>query len=486
VKNEYTVHQRRSWQPRMRVIGAISLALIAAAGLFVILRPQPATAQSTGSQSVEQTSALHAQTAIQTPQAPTQSQTAPLADQYKIIGWNDLGMHCMNESFANLAVLPPYNNLWAQVIRQDSNPEIVTSGVTVEYSIIDNTRSVGKTDFWQYAKQLFGKDLEPDVGLSGAKLAGKMQIAAGDHFAIEGVPLTPYLDSAPGPGSQYWYPYQKAHLVAKDSVTGAVLAETITVAPVSTEMRCDTCHADGMREGIATGNVETNILTLHDQEEETNLMGSRPVLCANCHGSNALGVPDKPDIPNLSRAMHNRHAPGGDAAASPWLAAAQALTARADSATIPTAVADEGTNNCYLCHPGQQTQCLRDVMYSKGVTCIDCHGGTAAVADPARRPWIDLPRCGTCHASQFAENPGKRYRDSVGHGGLYCESCHGSPHAILPTVQYNDNIQNIALQGHPGTLDTCTVCHTQIPAGAGPHGINPAIQPRIYLPLVLR
>ena len=69
-----------------------------------------------------------------------------------------------------------------------------------------------------------------------------------------------------------------------------------------------------MQEGIDTGNVETNILTLHDKEEDTNLMGSRPVLCANCHGSNALGMPGNPELPNLSRAMHNRHAPGGDAA----------------------------------------------------------------------------------------------------------------------------------------------------------------------------
>ena len=141
-----------------------------------------------------------------------------------------------------------------------------------------------------------------------------------------------------------------------------------------------------MQEGIRTGNVETNILTLHDKEEDTNLMGSRPVLCAACHGSNALGVPGKPGIPNLSRAMHKKHAPGGDAAASPWLAAAQALIDSARSSTIPTAVTDEGTNDCYLCHPGQQTQCLRDVMYSKGMTCINCHGGTADVANPARQP----------------------------------------------------------------------------------------------------
>ena len=55
MKGKLTVHQRRAWQERMRVIGAIALALIAAAGLFVTLRPPPATAQSTDSQSADQT-----------------------------------------------------------------------------------------------------------------------------------------------------------------------------------------------------------------------------------------------------------------------------------------------------------------------------------------------------------------------------------------------------------------------------------------------
>ena len=420
MKENVRVHQRRSWQARVRMAGAVTLALFALAGLFVTMGPRPVTAQSTGGNSAEQTPAPQAQDPVQAPQSPDQSQAIDLTGQYKIIGWNDLGMHCMNESFANLAVLPPYNNLWAQVIRQGPKPEIVTSGVTVEYSIIDNTYSVGKTDFWQYAKKLFGADLAPNVGLTGATLAGTMHIA-GDHFAIEGVPLTPYRDSAPQPGPQNWYPYQLAKLIARDSITGQVLAETTTVAPVSTEMRCDTCHGDGMQEGIRTGNVETNILTLHDKEEDTNLMGSRPVLCAGCHGSNALGAPGKPGIPNLSRAMHKKHAPeGGAAAASPFLAATQALidsagsTDNADSSAIPSAVTSEGTNNCYLCHPGQQTQCLRDVMYSKGMTCINCHGGTADVAASNRRPWIDEPKCGTCHGSQYAENTDKRYRELGG------------------------------------------------------------------------
>lgn len=386
------------------------------------------------------------------------SADAASAGPYKVISWNDLGMHCMNESFANLAVLPPYNTLWAQVIRQGPQPQIVTSNVTVQYNIIDNTYSAGKTNFFQYAAKLFPGSpsaTQVDVGLKGARLAGSMEPTS-DHFVIEGIPLTPYRDSAPQPGPANWYPYQQAHIVAKDSTTGQVLAETTTVAPVSTEMRCDTCHADGKDPGGSTGNVETNILTLHDREEGTNLMNARPVLCANCHGSNALGAPGNPNLPNLSRAMHGKHA--------------------------------EETSDCYLCHPGQKTQCLRDTMYQKGVTCINCHGSMSQIASSNRQPWIDVPRCGNCHPAQFAENPGKRYRDSVGHGGLYCEACHGSPHAILPTIQPNDNIQNIALQGHAGTLDDCRVCHGTLPSGAGPHGI--VSQPRnnsfLYLPLIKR
>jgi hypothetical protein len=207
---------------------------------------------------------------LTTPLAAIQA-PAPQVPVYKVISWNDLGMHCMNENFANLAVLPPYNTLWAQVILQGAQPQIVTNGVTIDYKIVDNTYSVGKTDFWTYAQALFGSPLAPNVGLKGATLAGSMQRDP-DHFVVEGIPLTPYLDSAPGPGSQYWYPYQQAHVVARDSGTGTVLAETTTVAPVSTEMRCDTCHANGKEPGGSTGNVETNILALHDEENGTTLM----------------------------------------------------------------------------------------------------------------------------------------------------------------------------------------------------------------------
>ena len=40
--------------------------------------------------------------------------------EYIIIGWNDLGMHCANKDFSKMAVLPPYNNLKAHIIKKGS------------------------------------------------------------------------------------------------------------------------------------------------------------------------------------------------------------------------------------------------------------------------------------------------------------------------------------------------------------------------------
>ncbi|RME43172.1 MAG: hypothetical protein D6791_16105 [Chloroflexi bacterium] len=380
-------------------------------------------------------------------------------------------MHWMSESFADLAMLPPYNTLWAQLIRQGPQPEIVTEGVTIEYSIVGNTYSAGKTDFWDYVQALFGVNPPPNVGLTGATLSGEMQ-PQGNHFIIEGIPLTPYRDNE----LNTQYPYQLAHLVARDNETGEILAETTTVAPVSTETHCEACHADGMRESIATGTVETNILALHDRKEHTHLMDSRPVLCANCHASNALGMPGNPSLPSLSRAMHKKHAGehGDDDSAGNGFSlgnSVQGLLALLSRGTdLSPILSDGGTENCYLCHPGLQTQSLRGTMAAAGMTCTDCHGSMRDVADGGRRPWIDEPRCGECHGPQYAENPGKLYRDSVGHGGLYCEACHGTPHAILASTEPNDNIQNIALQGYAGTLSDCTVCHGEVPSGPGPHG----------------
>ncbi len=425
----------RLWNLKWLWMVATILAVAAFAGQFP--RPQAASAEGRAPGSKPTASSATADVSSAAPQA------AAAPGVYKIIGWNDLGMHCMNQNYANLVVLPPYNTMYAEVIKQGTNPQLVTSGIVVEYYIEGNTSSANKVNFWQYAQQAFhlAKPLPPNVGLAGAGLSGKMTPQPGGFFKVEGIPLTPYLDSNP----TQLYPYQIAHLTVKDAATGQVLAETRPVAPTSTEMNCQNCHSDGQRNGIATGNVETNILTLHDQLQGTKLMNARPVLCADCHASNALGKPGVAGVKNLSLAMHGKH-----------------------STVFP--LPNTMDNTCYQCHPGPKTQCLRDVMANAGLTCINCHGDLKAVADPARNPWVDEPKCGSCHESKYAENTGKRYRDSTGHGGLFCETCHGSPHAILPSSQPNDNIQNIALQGNPGKLEDCHVCHgDQVPSGPGPH-----------------
>ncbi len=357
--------------------------------------------------------------------------------RYAVLAWNDLGMHCYNKDFRDMAVLPPYNTLWVQVVKVADPPQVITQGINVTYSYPNNTYSVGKTNFWTYDQALFGVDLPPNVGLKGKGLSGSLDLQ-GDHFVAEGIPVTEFSDSAPTISN----PYQLATVIVSDAATGEELTRTRVVTPVSSEMRCDRCHGNNgsANPTIATGRVATNILTLHDKKQGTSLMSQRPVLCASCHGSNALGAPGDPNLPNLSNAMHGKHA-----------------------SVIPNTLA-----GCYNCHPGPKTQCLRDVMRrEEGMTCISCHGGMAKVASNPS-PWLNEPRCDNCHDNVQQNNV--LYRFSTGHGGLYCEACHDSTHAIAPSSRSQDAIKFKMLQGHNGPLDTCTVCHLTEPSGPGPHG----------------
>ncbi len=373
----------------------------------------------------------------------------PLAGEYVLLGWNDLGMHCYNKDFSSLGVLPPYNNLWAQVIRRGDPPQIVTTGISVNYYFPDNTYSVGKSNFWDYAQALFGVQLAPNVGLTGKGLAGLMDMQA-DHFVAEGIPLTEYSDSAP----TIRQPYQLATMEARDLMTGNLIASNQVVAPVSTEMHCDYCHSDNGEgnEDIHTGTVETNILTKHDQENMEEypsghtgaLMDRRPILCAECHASNALGAPGVAGLPSLSHAIHNKHAEEG----------------------VPSTL-----DGCYSCHPGPSTRCLRDVMSQRGMDCIDCHGSLHQVSlNPD--PWLHEPRCDGCHTDPVYAQDQALYRQSKGHGGVYCEGCHDSTHAIALSREPLDAIKFVNLQGHAGTLQECTVCHLTQPTQGGPHTLT--------------
>jgi hypothetical protein len=59
--------------------------------------------------------------------------------EYVVFAWNDLGMHDLNATYDREVYAPPYTTIWAQVVKRGDPPEIVTSGVTLEYRIVDNT-----------------------------------------------------------------------------------------------------------------------------------------------------------------------------------------------------------------------------------------------------------------------------------------------------------------------------------------------------------
>ena len=50
--------------------------------------------------------------------AQTTPGTVKQIGNYVVIGWNDLGMHCISPRFAEMAILPPYNNLHVIIIRK--------------------------------------------------------------------------------------------------------------------------------------------------------------------------------------------------------------------------------------------------------------------------------------------------------------------------------------------------------------------------------
>ncbi len=352
-----------------------------------------------------------------------------------VLSWNDLGMHCMNKDHAVLSILPPYNNLYAQVIRRGGPgvlPEIVTQGLTLEYSVPGNTYSVGKTDFWDYAYDIFGVTLPANIGLTGLGLSGDFT-AHGDHFVAEGIPVTPYTDAAPTVED----PYQQALVIARDG-SGMELARSRPVIPVSVEMHCVSsgCHSS-----------EQSILNGHEREGGFD-PNATPVFCASCHGSPPLTGPNPGSAGYFSLRIHGQHTFIDE--------------------TIP------GIDGCQKCHPGPETQCLRGTMATDyGMVCQDCHGTLRQIAqsvDNGRIPWVEEPACGDCHTAQYAEPAGQLYRESTGHGGVYCTACHGSPHAIFPAREARDNENMVALQGHAGILEDCTVCHGTMPSGAGPHG----------------
>ncbi|MEW8646067.1 MAG: cytochrome C [Candidatus Thiodiazotropha endolucinida] len=462
---------------------------------------------------------------------------------HRVLAFNDLGMHCADLDYSTFVILPPFNVIHTQVIERGATPRILdASSVNVQYlAIADgngsiNTTSqnlagsVDKTNFWDinpatgnsFVSDLFGLNPAPDEGLLfGQSMPGILNpyntndAQAFNHydpdkkwFAADGVPILPIDDS----GQLNAYPLMRVTATRPDNPD--TLASLDVVLPVASEADCQNCHAAGeiaapldssidfvLPDDINDPNsvlqaAKLNILALHDAEHGTDLINATPVLCAGCHYSAALDLTgagptgQQLRLDTMSQVMHGHHG--------------RLIDPDTEQALFPVDGSLEET--CYQCHPGKVTQCLRGAMGAAGISCQDCHGSMLAVGGDERRPWLDEPRCESCHTGdanshlgdslrltqaweddidtatprlagnkRFAENSATLYRNSLGHGGVACEGCHGSTHAIWPNplASANDNLAAIQLQGHAGTLSECSSCHTSLPLTLdGPHGMH--------------
>jgi hypothetical protein len=466
-----------------------------------------------------------------------------IPDTHQVLAFNDLGMHCADLDYSTFVILPPFNVVHSQVIERGSTPRIQNAGaVDVSYRAVKDASdsinstsqnqagAVEKTNFWDinpdtgntYVFDLFGLNPAPDEGLAfGQAMPGILNPYTANNpqpfnrfdadkewFAADGVPILPIDDS----GQLNAYPLMRVS--ATNPATGETLASLDVVLPVASEADCQNCHALGevaapvaspidfiLPDDISDPNsvlqaAKHNILALHDTKHGTRLLNETPVLCAGCHYSAALDLagtgPAGEQLNNdtMSGVMHGHHGQLSNPATGEQL--------------FPTNGSLEET--CYQCHPGKVTKCLRGAMGGAGIECKDCHGSTLAVGSDSREPWVDEPRCESCHTGdalshlgdgirlsqawdgdidiatprlavnkRFAENNDTLYRNSLGHGEIACEGCHGSTHAIWPNAlaSANDNLAAIQLQGHTGSIIECSACHTSLPLTLnGPHGMH--------------
>jgi len=434
----------------------------------------------------------------------------PETDEYVLLVWNDLGMHCISDNEKYFSFLPPANTFNAQLFRRGPVPELVTTGITMEYEVEDGFKNPSRHSmFWEYDQEIFGADLEEGKGLMGKGVEGSMELH-GPVFAAHLIPVMPYMDD------NTYNPYPVFTIRARDEGSGEVLAVTRAVAPTSTEMGCRNCHEGGWAWNDVSGMADLtaiNILKAHDRYNSTTLLedaeNGHPKLCQSCHADPAVMAPGLPGVLNFSAAIHGFHA---------------------------NYLSGMDHEACNMCHPGRvegNTRCFRGRHSEVGVNCTECHGtledhalgllahesGIRAAQklsrglEPvfaaskseikARMPWLMEPDCRSCHTNFDIFNDGFEgtafnlwapgfealYRNRTDNHGVMCIACHGSTHAVYGAYNkyglHRDNQQPLQYQGIAGTIATheqCMVCHT-IEMSLNGHHRN--MVNRLYPPVVV-
>jgi hypothetical protein len=424
--------------------------------------------------------------------------TSPAASS-TILGWNNLGMHCMDSDYSVFTVLPPYNTIEAQLI---VGGKLVTNGAgySVTYQAVAdpsgsiNSTAIGKGNFYDYSADLYGA-VPPDQGLAGWSMPGASNAPQASLFETtnepvhgvftpvnwwraEGIPITPYDDALRK------NPYPLMRLIAWNSAHQPIATNDI-VLPVSDEMDCRACHASGSAaaaqpaagwiwDGLPERDYRLNILRLHDERQfaqhgavyaaalATNhynpaglyrrvTADGKPVLCALCHASEALQTAGFPGVSPLTTSVHSRHARVMD----------PELNLTLDNAANRSA--------CYRCHPGSTTRCLRGAMGSAiaadgsmEMQCQSCHGNMSAVGSASRVGWIMEPNCQSCHTGTATSNSGQiRYTSAFGTNGqmrVAANQTFATTPNTPPTgpVSLNLSLYRFSI-GHGGLQ--CSACH---------------------------
>ena len=419
----------------------------------------------------------------------------PAADN-QILGWNNLGMHCMDSDYSVFSILPPYNTIEAQLI---VNGALVTvsNGYTITYQAVAdpdgsiNKTSVGKGNWSQYDLALYGADTAPDTGLLGWKMPGPnnepqpmffetMNAPAPgvstpvNWFRAEGIPITPYDDA----GRKNPYPLMR--LIAHSGSTP--IATNDIVLPVSDEMDCRVCHASGTQAAAQPGagwvwsdnperDYRLNILRRHDESRmqqmgatayatmlttnglnaqglyRTVVADGKPILCAKCHLSEALPGTGLPGVAPLTEAVHSFHAFVMD----------PDLHITLDNSANRAA--------CYRCHPGSTTKCLRGAMGgaiaqdgSLEMQCQSCHGNMSQVGSSARVGWFMEPNCQSCHTGTAVSNNGQiRYTSSFTDANGTVRTPVSQTFATSPNIPATGLSLYRFSTGHGGLQ--CSACH---------------------------